>query len=136
MFPGFLHMMKDINRYFPPDVNTILMSQSDFVLDDVARVGENHANDEKIYDFVFLGGDQEVEQDCVGWESYNKTLSFVREALKVMCSPEFNVTDVLVANKNKADTVACTIPAACHGKMVQTTFLDQRRFLGYMTKVC
>lgn len=52
-----------------------------------------------------------------------------------MCSPEFNVTGVLVANKNKANTKACTIPESCHGKIVQTTFLDQNKFFDYLSKV-
>jgi hypothetical protein len=51
-----------------------------------------------------------------------------------MCSPEFNVTGVLVANKNKAGTKACTIPESCKGKIVQTTFLDQRKFFGYLSQ--
>ena len=80
--------------------------------------------------------DQDVETDCVGWASYNKNFSFVREALEVMCSPEFNVTGVLVANENKAGTMACTIPSACDGKIIQTTFLDQEEFFGYLVKVC
>ena len=52
-----------------------------------------------------------------------------------MCSPEFNLTGVLVANKNKAGTKACTIPAACDGKIVQTSFLEQKNFFGYLAKV-
>mmetsp|Transcript_18895 Transcript_18895/g.35162 ORF Transcript_18895/g.35162 Transcript_18895/m.35162 type:complete len:507 (+) Transcript_18895:30-1550(+) len=134
MFTGFLHNMKEPDSYFPADVKTILMSQSDFNLNEATAFGQKHAHDEKIYDFVYSGGDQEVEQDCVGWASYNKNFSFVRQALEVMCSPEFNVTGVLVANKNKAGTKACTIPAACEGKMVQTTFLDQGKFFGYLAK--
>ncbi len=59
----------------------------------------------------------------------------MREALEVMCSSEFNVTGVLVANKNKADTMACTIPEICHGKILQTTFLNQDEFFGYIAKV-
>ena len=73
--------------------------------------------------------------DCEGWASFNKNFSFVRQALEIMCSDEFNVTGVLVANKNKANTKACTIPAACEGKIVQTTFLDQRKFFDYLSKV-
>lgn len=53
----------------------------------------------------------------------------------MMCSPEFNVTGVLVANKNKQGTEACTIPASCEGKIVQTSFLDQKAFFGYLSKV-
>jgi hypothetical protein len=163
MFPGFLHMMRDPNVYFPDSTKTILMSQSDFMLDEPQTFRQDHANDEKIYDFVYSGGvsrdqlfyfaqiimhiitnsilfdqfqDQDVETDCVGWASYNKNFSFVREALEVMCSSEFNVTGVLVANKNKADTMACTIPAACDGKIVQTAFLDQDEFFDYLVKVC
>jgi len=134
MFPGFLHMMRDPDEYFPQKVETVLMSQSDFNLDDAMRFGQKHDKEEKIYDFVYSGGDQDVERDCVGWASYNKNFSFVREALEVMCSSEFNVTGVLIANKNKADTKACTIPPACHGKIVQTTFLDQGKFFGYLAK--
>lgn len=52
-----------------------------------------------------------------------------------MCSPKYNVTGVLVANKNKAGTKACTIPKGCEGKIVQTSFLDQNKFFGYLAKV-
>ena len=58
MFPGFLHMMKNPEIHFPSKVETILMSQSDFQLDDPMKFGLQHANDEKIYDFVYSGGDQ------------------------------------------------------------------------------
>ncbi|KAL7527170.1 hypothetical protein ACHAWF_002064, partial [Thalassiosira exigua] len=134
MFPGFLTMMRDPDKYFPPKVETVLISQSDFQLEPAQEFGEKHANDEKLYDFIYTGGDQEVENDCVGWASYNKNFSFVREALEVMCSPEYNLTGVLVANKNKVGTKACTIPAACDGKIVQTSFLDQQKFFGYLSK--
>ncbi len=166
LFPGFLHMMKDPDNHFPRNVERILMSQSDFMLDEPEKFGREHADDKKVYDFVYSGGvsgifnctillmpwtnkvivtrvlfpiiyiqDQDVEADCVGWASYNKNFSFVREALEVMCSPEFNVTGVLVANKNKAGTKACTIPDICRGRILQTTFLGQDEFFGYLAKV-
>lgn len=56
MFPGFLHMMRDPNNYFPSTVKTILMSQSDFMLDGPENFHLEHTNDEKIYDFVYSGG--------------------------------------------------------------------------------
>lgn len=60
----------------------------------------------------------------------NRNFSFVREALEVMCSPEFNVTGVLVANKNKQGTKACTIPAAwfVHYLVVVFNFVVTVRF--------
>ncbi|KAL7445575.1 hypothetical protein ACHAXM_009931 [Skeletonema potamos] len=134
MFPGFLHMMHHPTQYFPRSVKTILMSQSDFNLEEPYRFGQKHEDEEIMYDFVYSGGDQDVETDCVGWASYNKNFSFVREALEVMCSEEYNVTGVLVANKNKANTKACTIPSSCEGKIVQTTFLDQRQFFTYLSQ--
>lgn len=162
MFPGFLHMMHNPEEHFPPSVKTLSMSQSDFNIDEPERYAKQHINEEKIYDFVYSGGDQDVENDvsivrsfllllsyyimmhnnlhsllifkCVGWASYNKNFSFVLEALEVMCSDEFNVTGVLVANKNKANTKACTIPKSCEGKIVQTTFLDQGKFFNYLSK--
>lgn len=144
MFPGFLHMMHQPAEYFPENVTTILMSQSDFNLEEPYLFGQRRQQErqqqqaqgttEILYDFVYSGGDQDVETDCVGWASYNKNFSFVREALEVMCSDEFNVTGVLVANKNKANTKACTIPPSCEGKIVQTTFLDQRQFFTYLSQ--
>lgn len=147
LFPGFLHMMHNPDEYFPESVKTILMSQSDFNLDEPYKFGQRHHvgsdnsdnnndddNNEIIYDFVYSGGDQDVENDCVGWASYNKNFSFVRQALEIMCSSEFNVTGVLVANKNKANTKACTIPPTCADKIVQTTFLDQQQFFTYISK--
>ena len=56
MFPGFLHMLKEPNKHFPSNVETILMSQSDFMLDQPMNFGQRHSNDEKIYDFVYSGG--------------------------------------------------------------------------------
>eukprot|EP00984_Skeletonema_dohrnii_P012547 scaffold5103_cov115-Skeletonema_dohrnii-CCMP3373.AAC.5 len=136
MFPGFLHMMHQPSEHFPPNVKTLLMSQSDFNLEEPYFFGRQQQaqKEEILYDFVYSGGDQDVETDCVGWASYNKNFSFVREALEVMCSDEFNVTGVLVANKNKANTKACTIPSSCDGKIVQTTFLDQRQFFTYLSQ--
>ncbi len=135
MFPGFLHMMHQPQEHFPSNVKTILMSQSDFNLEEPYSFGQKQLqNEEIIYDFVYSGGDQDVETDCVGWASYNKNFSFVREALEVMCSDEFNVTGVLVANKNKANTKACTIPSSCEGKIIQTTFLDQPQFFKYLSQ--
>jgi len=136
MFPGFLHMMHQPSDHFPPNVKTLLMSQSDFNLEEPYFFGRQQQaqKEEILYDFVYSGGDQDVETDCVGWASYNKNFSFVREALEVMCSDEFNVTGVLVANKNKANTKACTIPSSCDGKIVQTTFLDQRQFFTYLSQ--
>jgi hypothetical protein len=153
LFPGFLHMMHNPDEYFSERVKTILMSQSDFNLDEPYEFGQRHHvnigsansdndnnnnnnnnNNEVIYDFVYSGGDQDVETDCVGWASYNKNFSFVRQALEIMCSSEFNVTGVLVANKNKANTKACTIPPTCADKIVQTTFLNQQEFFTYISK--
>ena len=51
-------MMHEPEKHFPKEVKTVLMSQSDFMLDDAIRFGESHRNDEKIYDFVYSGGDQ------------------------------------------------------------------------------
>lgn len=58
MFPGFLHMMHQPEEHFPKEVKTLLMSQSDFMLDDAKKFGERQKNVEKIYDFVYSGGDQ------------------------------------------------------------------------------
>lgn len=48
--------MRDPNNYFPPKVETALISQSDFQLEPAQKFGQEHANDEKIYDFVYTGG--------------------------------------------------------------------------------
>lgn len=128
IFPGFLHMMHEPEKHFPPQVKTILMSQSDFSL---PKVPFRDYSVKKKYDFCLSGSDQDVHNDCVGWSSYAKNWSFVKEALEVMCG-EFHLTGVLVATKNKQGTKACTIPKSCDGLITQTTYLDQQGFFDYM----
>lgn len=128
LFPGFLHMMHEPQKYFPPHVKTILMSQSDFSLPYYSE--RDYAVPRK-YDFTYSGSDQDVARDCVGWSSFAKNWTFVKQALEVMCS-EYNLTGVLVATKDKQNRKACTIPEKCKGLILQTQFLDQRDFFGYL----
>ena len=48
--------MRDPDEYFPPKVKTVLISQSDFQLEPAQKFRLEHANDEKMYDFVYTGG--------------------------------------------------------------------------------
>merc|ERR1719174_1419359 len=100
-------MMRAPDKFFPPHVKTILMSQSDFMLPDT--VARN-------YYFTLSGSDQDVHHDCVGWSSFAKNWSFVKESLEVMCG-EFHLTGVLVATKDKQGRKACSIPKSCKGLM-------------------
>ena len=75
LFPGFLHMEREPEKVFPPDVKLLLMSQSDFAL---PLKGPNMP---KKYDFTFSGSDQDVYRDCVGWSSFAKNWTFAKEAL-------------------------------------------------------
>uniref|UniRef100_A0A7S3KYG5 Uncharacterized protein n=1 Tax=Amphora coffeiformis TaxID=265554 RepID=A0A7S3KYG5_9STRA len=134
LFPGFLTMMPHPESYFAPHVKTILLSESDFNLDGPLQFGQKFANAPKLYDFTFSGTDQDVHNNCVGWSSYAKNWTFTLEALKIMCSDEFNLKGVLVATKDKSGKVACTIPKECQGKMIQTTFLGQDEFFTYLAK--
>ena len=131
IFPGFLTMMPDPDAYFEPHVKTILMSQSDFNLDQPMHFGKTHSTTTKKYDFTFSGTDQDVHKNCVGWSSFAKNWSFVLEALEVMCSDEFGLTGVLVATKDKKKKKKCSIPEICQGKMVQTSFLSQGDFFNF-----
>jgi len=127
MFPGFLHMMHDPEKWFPPHVKTILMSQSDF---DLPSFPARDYTIPRKYDFTFSGTDQDVHTDCVGWSSYAKNWSFVKESLSVMC--EMGLKGVLVATRSKNGKRACSIPDNCKGKMIQTTFLDQNEYFNYL----
>eukprot|EP00434_Breviolum_minutum_P021650 symbB.v1.2.019108.t1/scaffold1551.1/size112226/3 len=124
LFPGFLYMHRNPERIFPKHVKLLLLSQSDFSLP-----GPMPALPKKC-DFTFSGSDQDVAQDCVGWSSYAKNWSFVKEALEVMCG-ELKMTGVLVATKDKRGQKACSIPASCDGLITQTTFLNQDEFFKY-----
>ena len=66
------------------------------------------------YDFAYSGSDQDVRNDCVGWSSFAKNWSFVKEALEVMCG-EFKLKGVLVATIDKQNVKRCTIPKSCDG---------------------
>lgn len=125
MFPGWLHMFRHPESIFPSNVKLLLQSQSDFAL---PVLGQRF---EKKYDFVFSGTDQNVADDCVGWASFAKNWSFVKQALEVMCK-EYGMTGVLVATKDKQGKKACTIPKSCVGKVVQTSFLPQEQFFNYV----
>ncbi|CAE7229129.1 unnamed protein product [Symbiodinium necroappetens] len=125
LFPGFLHMVREPEKIFPPSVKLLLMSQSDFSLPPPQPKMATK------YDFTFSGSDQDVRNDCVGWSSFAKNWTFVKEALQVMCG-ELGMTGVLVATKDKQDRKACSIPASCEGKIVQTKFLSQQEFFAYV----
>jgi len=129
-FPGFLHMMREPEKAFPKHVKTILMSQSDFSLPEFPQ---RDYSIPKKYDFTYSASDCDVETDGQGWCGWSKNWTFVRKALDVMCSPEFNLRGVLVATKNKANTRAYSLPAACKGKMIQTTYLkNQQDYFNYL----
>jgi len=125
-FPGFLHMMREPEKFFPPHVKLLLMSQSDFSLPRAPREPKAVK-----YDFTFSGSDQDVRNDCVGWSSFAKNWSFVKESLEVMCG-EYKMTGVLVATKDKQGIKACSIPESCKGLITQTTFLPQNEFHDYI----
>jgi len=123
MFPGFLHMMREPEKVFPPHVKTLLMSQSDFSLPDVPA---RDYSVPKKYDFTYSASDCDVEIDGKGWCGWSKNWTFVKEALGMMCG-ELKLTGVLVATKNKANTKAYSIPDSCKGRMIQTTYLAQQQ---------
>eukprot|EP00746_Dinoflagellata_sp_MGD_P040516 gnl/MRDRNA2_/MRDRNA2_19792_c0_seq1.p1 gnl/MRDRNA2_/MRDRNA2_19792_c0~~gnl/MRDRNA2_/MRDRNA2_19792_c0_seq1.p1 ORF type:complete len:442 (-),score=61.10 gnl/MRDRNA2_/MRDRNA2_19792_c0_seq1:176-1321(-) len=128
IFPGFLHMMRKPEDVFPPTVKTLLLSQSDFYF---PLSPPRDYDLPRKYDFTFSGTDQDVYNDCVGWSSYAKNWSFVKEALEVMCG-EYNLKGVLVATISKDGKRSCEIPESCKGKMIKTKFLDQREYFHYL----
>lgn len=122
MYPGFLHMMREPEKHFPPHVKTLLMSQSDFSLPDAPP---RDYSVPKKYDFTYSASDCDVASDGKGWCGWSKNWSFVKEALVMMCG-EFNLKGVLVATKDKSGTKAYSIPESCKGKMIQTTYLARQ----------
>lgn len=125
LFPGFLHMFRNPGAIFPSHVKLLLLSQSDFSLPPQGGTMP------KKYDFTFSGSDQDVYWDCVGWSSFAKNWTFVKEALEVMCG-ELGMTGVLVATKAKTGSRTCSIPKSCEGKITQTRFLSQDEFFNYV----
>jgi len=129
MFPGFLHMMHDPEKHFPPHVKTLLMSQSDFSL---PNYPERDYSVPRKYDFTYSASDCDVLSDGAGWCGWSKNWSFVKTALPMMCE-EFKLTGVLVATKDKSGQKAYTIPDSCKGRMIQTTYLqDQTTYFNYL----
>merc|ERR1711957_991776 len=114
--------MRDPDKKFPPSVKTMLMSQSDFSLPSFPA---RDYSVRKKYDFTFSASDCDVHQDCNGWCGWSKNMSFVREALKVMCG-EYKLKGVLVATKDKSGQKACSIPPSCDGLITQTTYLQKQ----------
>ena len=121
VFPGFLHMFRDTS-VFPNHVKLLLLSQSDFSLPNPIDPVP------KIYDFTFSGSDQDIYNNCVGWSSFAKNLSFFYDAIEMMCND--GMTGVYVASKK--GELKCNIPPACEGKVTQTFFLPQDQFFDYL----
>jgi len=136
IYPGWLHMMHHPADHFPPHVKTILMSQSDFQL---PPVNVNTLDVEKEYDFTYaatwpLGSGADPENGrCEGWSGYCKNWTFAHAALDVMCG-EFGMKGVLIATKAKDSDKHCDLPASCAGKMIQTPYIDQHKYFGYLKK--
>eukprot|EP00930_Biecheleria_cincta_P023687 TRINITY_DN17068_c0_g1_i3.p1 TRINITY_DN17068_c0_g1~~TRINITY_DN17068_c0_g1_i3.p1 ORF type:complete len:401 (-),score=75.28 TRINITY_DN17068_c0_g1_i3:63-1265(-) len=129
MFPGFLHMMRDPEKHFPPHVKTLLMSQSDFQLPNAPL---RDYSVPKKYDFTYSASDCDVASDGHGWCGWSKNWTFVKEALVMMCE-EFNLKGVLVATKDKSGRKAYSIPESCKGKMTQTSYLpNQHDYFNYL----
>jgi hypothetical protein len=132
MFPGFLHMMRDPEKHFPSHVKYLLMSQSDFSLPNYPW---RDYSVPKEYDFTYSASDCDVASDGNGWCGWSKNWSFVKQSLKIMCNPPYNLKGVLVATKSKDGRRAYTIPPECKDKMIQTSYIpDQRKFFDYIKK--
>ena len=68
----------------------------------------------------------------MGWSGYCKNWTFAYAALEVMCG-EYGMKGVLVATREKVQPGKhCTLPPSCEGKMIQTSFLDQRKYFEYL----
>jgi len=125
MFPGFLHMIRNPEKVFPPFVKLLLMSQSDFSLPYPS------APMKKKYDFTFSMSDHNVATDCVGWAGFAKNWSFMYDSLKLFCDD--GMKGVLVASMNKQGTKACSLPKNCKkGQIVQTPYIDQNKYFAYV----
>jgi len=132
-FPGFLHMMRQPEKHFPPHVKTLLMSQSDFQLPDVLPEDLLHVS--KKYDFTYAAtwplGQSPTDSRCMGWSGYAKNWTFVKQALQVMCG-EYNLKGVLIATRGEGSNERCTIPDSCQGQITQTTFVKQETYFNFI----
>lgn len=133
-FPGFLHMMHQPEKHFPPHVKTMLMSQSDFQLPDVPL---EDLSAKKDYDFTYAAtwplGSNPKDTACEAWSGYCKNWSFVKQALHVMCE-DYNLRGVLVATRGDSAEERCAIPDSCKGKITQTAFLSQPSLFNFFKK--
>jgi hypothetical protein len=141
LFPGFLHMLHEPEKHFPPHVKTVLMSQSDFQLPDpgprdLPQIGSER---EYKYDFTYaatwpLATESDTSGNCMGWSGYCKNWTFAKAALEVMCG-EYGMTGVLVATQEEhagPTRKHCNLPPSCEGKMIQTSFLNQHDYFNYL----
>ena len=126
-FKGWLNMYRRPDSIFPPEIKTILMSQSDFGLPTIDYPREvDEARHRKRFDFVYVmsGGGSALNENCTGWGPYTKNWTFAKEALDVMCG-DLNLTGAILASRrgDTWDAPPCDIPASCRGKVLQTPFL-------------
>merc|ERR1712087_176609 len=105
-------------------------SQSDFSL---PKYPWRDYSKPKLYDFTYSASDCDVTSDGKGWCGWSKNWSFVKDALKIMCNPPYNLKGVLVATKSKDGKKAYKLPPECQDTMIQTSFIpDQKKFFNYI----
>jgi len=131
---GWLNMYRNPRNIFGQNSTIIQISQSDFNLPEIDFEREVEAGEhEKRYDFVYAMSNLGMlnNKTCTGWGAEAKNWTFAKEALKVMCGDELNLTGVLLATRSTWDTKPCEIPKSCEGKILQTPFVNYQEAFSY-----
>ena len=108
---AWLHGFRNPGDYFPVNVPTALISESDFI---DCQINKPDKSIEKIYDFIYICLKQDEKKDvCDDWATYNKNWDLAKKCLHVMCE-KYKLKGLLIGRKD------CEIPNLCH-KLMDTT---------------
>lgn len=115
MCEGWLHCFKNKDDYIPKTMDSILLSESDFI---DCQVHKPNTTVTKKYDFIYICH-RDDEQDCSTdeWVAYNKNLKLANQCFKIMCN-KFKLKGLLIGR------VGCSLPSGCEKYLDATPKLD------------
>ena len=117
---AWLHGFRDPVNYFPMGIPHALISESDFMDCNVAKPDDSVP---KQYDFIYICLKQDEKNDaCDDWATYNKNWELAQKCLKVMCE-RHKLRGLLVGRKD------CKLPGMCHKLMDTTNMLEYGKML-------
>ena len=115
MCDGWLHCFRDKDKYLPKTMNSLLLSESDFI---DCQINKPDPTIEKKYDFIYICHRDDTN-DCSKdeWVAFNKNLGLAEQCFDILCG-KLNMKGLLIGR------AGCKIPDNLKNNLDVTPKLD------------